>query len=136
MLQSCFIKNTENGDFPGGPVVKNPLCNAGDVDLIASQRSKTLQIAEELSPRTTTTEPTHSGDHTAQLGSPCNTRKIPYVTNKTQHSQINKLIFKKRKKKIVCCSLVMFIALMFGMFGDLMFSQQHMMGLSTKEPSI
>ena len=99
-------------------MVKNPLCNAGDVDLIASQRSKTLQIAEELSPRTTTTEPTHSGDHTAQLGSPCNTRKIPYVTNKTQHSQINKLIFKKRKKKIVCCSLVMFIALMFGFYID------------------
>ena len=45
-------------DFPGGPVVKNPPSNAGDVGLIPGQGTKIPHATGQLSPRTTTTEPT------------------------------------------------------------------------------
>ena len=35
-------------DFPGGPVVKNPPCNAGDVGSIPGLGTKTLQSVERL----------------------------------------------------------------------------------------
>ena len=43
-------------DFPGGPVVKNPPYNAGDVDSIPGQRTKIPHAAGQLSPWATTTE--------------------------------------------------------------------------------
>ena len=30
----CVLKETVGGDFPGGPVVKNPPANAGDIGSI------------------------------------------------------------------------------------------------------
>ena len=33
-------QSTLRGDLPGGPVVKNPTCNAEDVGLIPGQRTK------------------------------------------------------------------------------------------------
>ena len=46
----------KTGDFPGGPVVKNPHYNAGDAGLIPGQRSKIPHAVGQLSPRATTTE--------------------------------------------------------------------------------
>ena len=43
-------------DFPGGPVVKNPPCNAGDTGSIPGQGTKILHIAGQLSPRASATE--------------------------------------------------------------------------------
>ena len=43
MLQQylIFVKNIYiEKDFPDGPVVKNPSCNAGDVSLIPGQGTK------------------------------------------------------------------------------------------------
>ena len=35
-------------DFPGGPVVKNPACNAGNTDSIPGQRTKTPHASDQL----------------------------------------------------------------------------------------
>ena len=43
-------------DFPGGPVVKNPRCNAGDVGLIPGWGAKTPHTAGQLSPFVATTK--------------------------------------------------------------------------------
>ena len=45
-------------DFPSGPVVKNPSCNAGDAGLIPGQGTKIPHAAGQRSPHATTTEPT------------------------------------------------------------------------------
>ena len=44
------------GDFPGGPVVKNPPCNAGDTGSIPGQGTKIPHAAGHLSPPATTAE--------------------------------------------------------------------------------
>ena len=41
-----------SGDFPGGPVVKNPPSNAGDVGSIPGWENKTPHAVGQLSPRT------------------------------------------------------------------------------------
>ena len=46
-------------DFPGGPVVKNPPYNAGDVGSIPGQGTKIPDAAGQVSPSATTTELTH-----------------------------------------------------------------------------
>ena len=48
------IKNIGNRDFPGGPVVKNLPCEAGDAGLIPGWGTKILHPMEHLSPSTTT----------------------------------------------------------------------------------
>ena len=53
-------------DVPHGPVVKNLLCNAGDVGLIPGWRPKIPHAAEKLSPCATTT-----GAQVTQLESLC-----------------------------------------------------------------
>ena len=44
------VRNREAREFPGGPVVKNPPCNAGDVGSIPGQGTKIPYAAEQLSP--------------------------------------------------------------------------------------
>ena len=44
-------------DFPGGPVVKNLPSNAGDTGSIPARGTKISHATQQLSPRTTTTEP-------------------------------------------------------------------------------
>ena len=66
--------------FPGGPVVKNPPCNAGDTGLIPGWGTKIPYATEQLSPRTTNYR------IRALQG------KIPDDATKTQRSQINLLI--------------------------------------------
>ena len=47
---------TDTRDFPGGPVVKNPPYNAGDVGSIPGQGIKIPHAAGQLSSRAATTE--------------------------------------------------------------------------------
>ena len=49
-------KNTNPGDFPGGPVVKNPPYNEGDASSIPGQGTKIPHAMGQLSPCATTTE--------------------------------------------------------------------------------
>ena len=42
-------------DFPGGPVVKNPPCNGGDMGSIPGQGSKIPHASEQLSLHTAAT---------------------------------------------------------------------------------
>ena len=51
--------NTALRDFPGGPVVKNPPCNAGDVGSIPGQGTKIPHTAEQLSLSATAREFMH-----------------------------------------------------------------------------
>ena len=44
-------------DFPGDPVVKNPPCDARDMDSIPGQRTKIPHAEEQLSPRAITRNP-------------------------------------------------------------------------------
>ena len=46
------------GDFPSGPVAKNPPSIAGDAGLIPGWGTKIPHAAGQLSPCATTTEPT------------------------------------------------------------------------------
>ena len=39
-----------DGDFPGGPVVKNPPPNAGDVSSIPGQRTKIPHAKSQIPP--------------------------------------------------------------------------------------
>ena len=66
-------------DFPGGPVVENPPSNAGDMGSIPRRGTKIPHATGQLSPLTTTAEPTCSGARAPQ-------QKIPHATRKTQHS--------------------------------------------------
>ena len=50
-------------DFPGGPTVKNPPCNAGEVGSIPGQRTRIPQAVEKPSPNLTTTEPQPESPH-------------------------------------------------------------------------
>ena len=49
-----IIQKCVTGDFPGGPVVKNPPCNAGDAGLIPGQGTKIPHAAGQLSQRAST----------------------------------------------------------------------------------
>ena len=60
-LSACengIIKHQEtvDRDLHGGPVVKNPPCNAGDTGSIPGQGNKIPYAMGELRPRATTTE--------------------------------------------------------------------------------
>ena len=44
-------------NFPGGPVVRNPPCNAGDMGSIPGQRTEVPYAMGQLSPQVTTREP-------------------------------------------------------------------------------
>ena len=48
-----------DGDFPGGPVVKNLPCNAGGAGSISGQGTKISHAAGQLNPRATTTASRH-----------------------------------------------------------------------------
>ena len=47
-----LVSEEKARDFPGGPVVKNPPCNAGDSGSILGRGTKIPRAAEQLSPRT------------------------------------------------------------------------------------
>ena len=62
-------------------------CNGGDTDSIPGPGTKIPHASEQLSPLTTTTEPTGSRAHHNEFT--CLNEKIPCATIKTQHRQIN-----------------------------------------------
>ena len=62
----CTLGKERGWDFPGGPVVENPSCNAGDAGSIPGGGTKMPYAAGQLSPHTTTTEPRCSGAHMPQ----------------------------------------------------------------------
>jgi len=58
----------DSGNFPGGPVVKNPSCSAGDVGLIGGRGTEIPHPRKQLSLRA------------------AKTTKILHNATKTQHS--------------------------------------------------
>ena len=87
-------------DFPGGPVVKNPPSNAGDLGSIPGRGTKIPHAAGQLSPCATTTElarlneracvpqttePMGSGAHAPQLE-----RENPHATTREKPECCNK----------------------------------------------
>ena len=50
LLTLTQVEKQLKQDFPGGPVVKNPLCNAGDMGSIPGEGIKLLDATELLSP--------------------------------------------------------------------------------------
>ena len=57
------------GNFPSGPVVKNPPSSAGDVGLIAGQGTKISHAMKQLNLCAATTDFSHSGVQMLQRGS-------------------------------------------------------------------
>ena len=68
-------------DFPGGPVVNNLSCNAGDMGWIPVWGTRTPHTMEQLNLHTMNTElplkPMHSGAHDPQLLSSHDTTRKP-----------------------------------------------------------
>ena len=87
-----------NWDFPGGPVVENLSCNAGDMGLIPCRATKIPHTTEQQSLCTATTEPRHRATekishvatkmpmHRATEKISHVATKIPHTLAKTQHS--------------------------------------------------
>ena len=78
-MSFCEPNKRVLGNFPGGPVVKNPSCNARDMDLTPGQGNKIPHAWDQLSPVTQMKDPA---------------TKIPRIATEIQGSQINK--FRKR----------------------------------------
>ena len=68
ILTKESTQNCMKGNFPGGPLVKNLPCNAGNVGLIPGLETKIPQTSRQLSLRPVL--------------------KIPCATTKTPHNQI------------------------------------------------
>ena len=61
-------------DFPGGPVVKNPCCNAGDAGLIPGRETKVPHAAGQLNPCATTREKPDHAPQRSKEPTRCNER--------------------------------------------------------------
>ena len=55
-LSIFFTLISQLGDFPGGAMVTNPSCNAGDMNSIPDWETKIPHALEQLRPRATTME--------------------------------------------------------------------------------
>ena len=62
-------QNQRAGDFPSGPVIKHPPCNAGDSGLIPGQGTRTPHAVEQLKA------------HVPQLESSCTAAKDSMCSN-------------------------------------------------------
>ena len=82
-----LYSTSKHGDFPGGPVVKNPPSNAAHVSLIPSGEIKILNTAG------------HKATHHNYREGCAPQGKILHVATKTQCSQINKILKKKRERE-------------------------------------
>ena len=82
------IKIICHGDFPGGPVVKNPPSNAGDGGSIPGRGTKIPHFAGQLSPCATTTGLTCLNKRATNYGA--HAPWSPCATTKTWRSQKNK----------------------------------------------
>ena len=66
-----MMNQSTNRDYPGGPVVKNPPSNAGDVGSIPDWGTKIPHATGQLSPHTATTESVCSRAQAPQLERAC-----------------------------------------------------------------
>ena len=73
-------------DFLGGPVVKNPLYNAGDAGSILGQGTKIPHATGQLSPRTTNTEFAHLNERAGMLQTTEPTRSGTHVPQPASHN--------------------------------------------------
>ena len=80
LMFHVFLKK-ETWDFPDGPVVKNPPCNAEDAGSIPDQGTKIPRATGQLSPHT--------------IMSLCAPSEEPSPATKTRCSQMN--FFKKQR---------------------------------------
>ena len=89
-------KDSRVGDFSGGPVVKNLLCNAGDSGSILSQETKIPHAAELLRPRATTRE-------SVKRKTPHDTTKTPSTSRDKAASMMrsNKSILKEKDSEVI-----------------------------------
>ena len=89
--------------FPGGPVVKNPSSSAGDMGSIPGRATKIPHAAGQLSPCTTTTEPTLPEALVPQLE-----RENLHATTreKPAHRNEDQMQPKKKKEKIIIFYLI------------------------------
>ena len=69
MIYQVIHSEVSLGDYTGGPVLKNPLCNAGDMGSIPGEGTKIPHATERLSPGTATTKPECSKAYMPQLES-------------------------------------------------------------------
>ena len=98
-----LLKYVNKRDFPGGPVVKNLPCNAGDVGSIPGWGTKIPRATEQLNLQAVTTEPmSHNWAHEPQLEYARNkvlhdAKMIPHATTKTQCSHTHKKNVNKSK---------------------------------------
>ena len=87
------VKNLQ-GNFPGGPVVKNLPYNAGDTSSIPGQGTKIPHATGQLSPRATTTELARLNERACmpQLQSPCALEPVRATTReeKTHTPQLER----------------------------------------------
>ena len=67
-IRAFQVQRHYQRDFPGGPVVKNPPSNAGDMGSIPGQEAKIPHAMGQLRPPTTTPEPLCSRTCIPQLG--------------------------------------------------------------------
>ena len=74
-------------DCPGGPVVKKPPSNAGNMGLIPGEGTKIHHVMEQPSPCTTTTELVYSRAHVLHLRSLCSATRETTAT-RNPHSTI------------------------------------------------
>ena len=75
----------QDRDFPGGPLVKNLPCNAGDACRIPGWGTKTPHVTEQLSLRATARESVHQNQRP----------HIPHAATETSCGQMN--TYKKEK---------------------------------------
>ena len=80
-LENCW-------DFPGGLVVKNPPCNAGDVCLIPRPGTKIPCAAEKLSPQLLSQGATERDPTLWNI--PRDTEKVPRAATETQRGEREK----------------------------------------------
>ena len=75
-------KKITDGDFPGGPMVKNPPSNAGDAGSIPHRGTKIPHATGQLRLHAATTEPVHHNYRAHVLFSPrATTREKPVCCN-------------------------------------------------------
>ena len=85
MIYQVIHSEVSLGDYTGGPVLKNPLCNAGDMGSIPGEGTKIPHATERLSPGTATTKPECSKAYTPQLESSRAGAPKPMCHNKRSH---------------------------------------------------
>ena len=81
MILETNIKYKVLRDFPSDPVVKTPLCNAGDTGLIPGWRAKIPYASEQQPPHSQLLKPVCSGAHATQLVSRRTATKEPACCN-------------------------------------------------------